>query len=457
MTMSARLIDALGTIGDAMPAEVREAAKLHLLDAIGVGLAAGASEAGRAYVGYAAGLKAGPASLLCGGSADPAEAALVNGGLIHSLEFDDTHTGSIVHGSAVLASTALACAQEVGASGAEMLGAYVAGWEMLVRVGLAAPGDFQTRGFQITSVGGALAAAMIAARLHRFSASQTVHAMGIALSQGSGVFEFLSNGSTVKSVHPGWAAHAGILAARLAACGLTGPETAIEGRFGLFACFAGNTAAALRFDAALGDLGQRWHLLDAALKFSPCCHYLHPFIEAALILRQRGIDATTITDVLCRVPAGAAGVICEPWASKQAPPSPHAARWSLPVVTAAALVEEHVNLATFEQPFPPAILALAARTRWEVLADAAFPERFEAELQVRLSDGRVGHVRVSDAFGNASRPADADAVQAKFRANAQRASAPIVEIETAVSALALGDLCALSQALSRVPQRSTKL
>jgi 2-methylcitrate dehydratase PrpD len=454
MTLSRRLAGALGRIGgDALPASVQEAARLHLLDAIGVGLAAGASEVGRPYARYAAFLPDGPASLLCGGSAGAADAAMVNGGLIHSLEYDDTHTGSIVHGSAVLASTALACAQASGASGPALLGAYTAGWEMLVRIGLAAPGQFQARGFQVTSVGGAMAAAAVASLLLRLDTEQMVNAIGIALSQGSGVFEFLTNGSTVKSLHPGWAAQAGITAARLAACGMTGPETAIEGRFGLFACFAGDPAGGARFEATLQDIGTRWHLLDAALKFSPCCHYLHPFIEAASELRRRGVRPEAIADVVCRAPAGTAGVICEPWPLKQTPPSPHAARWSLPVATAAAMIGGGVDLATFEQPISPEVLALAARMRWEALPDAAFPERFEAELIVRCADGTVERVRIDDAYGNASRPATADAVREKFRANARRAGAPAAAFEAAIDALAEDGLGPLSAALAAVQRK----
>ena len=101
-------------------------------------------------------------------------------------------------------------------------------------MGLAAPGGFQARGFQITSVGGTLVAALQAAEIAKLDENRWLAALGIALSQASGVFEFLSNGASVKSMHPGWAAHAGMLAARLAAAGLDGPETALEGRMGLF-------------------------------------------------------------------------------------------------------------------------------------------------------------------------------------------------------------------------------
>src|SRR3569833_2153947 len=184
----------------AIPDVVRAAARLHLLDAIGVGLAAAATGAGNAYLGAAQALNGsgGPTTIfgLPGGYA-PATAALANGGMIHALEYDDTHAGSIVHGSSVLASAALAAAEGAGASGQDLLTAYVKGWEVLIRMGLAAPGRFQAQGFQITSVAGTLAAALVAADLMGHDADQTANAVGIALSQSSGVFEFLTNGSTV--------------------------------------------------------------------------------------------------------------------------------------------------------------------------------------------------------------------------------------------------------------------
>jgi len=94
-------------------------------------------------------------------------AALINGGLIHSLEYDDTHTGSIVHGSAVLAAVALAVGQSLGSSGPQVLAAYARGWEVFVRLGLAAPGAFQREGFQITSVGGFARFKILAAKLSK--------------------------------------------------------------------------------------------------------------------------------------------------------------------------------------------------------------------------------------------------------------------------------------------------
>lgn len=441
MTLAAdfvRTLDFVATQG--VPSDVVRMARLHLMDAVGVGLAANALNVGVPYRSFARDVAGQGAATVFGqaGGSDAPTAAMINGGLIHSLEYDDTHTASIVHGSAVLASTALAAGEVSSAEGGAVLDAYILAWELLIRIGEAAPGSFQSAGFQITSVGGALAAAYIASRLSKLNDETTVMAMGIALSQASGVFEFLSNGSSVKSLHPGWAAHSGIVAAQLARHGLTGPVTSLEGRHGLFAAFARDPAAAERLSKSLSTIGRDWKIAEAAFKFYPCCHYIHPFIEAA----QRGMNAIktpdAIASVLCRVPAGAAGVICEPWDGKQKPVSPHAARWSLPVAVAAQIVEGRVDLDTFAKPIGSEVEGLAARMSWEPLEPNAFPRKFEADLTFSLRDGRTHRERVDDVFGNAGRPPSEDDMRIKFRANAGRSlpDRQVRALEDAIEGLA---------------------
>jgi 2-methylcitrate dehydratase PrpD len=426
VTLSRQLVRALCALrGQTLPAHVARAACFHLLDAVGVGLGAASTKVGASYCGLADELGGnGDASLF--GSTRTASAdvaALINGGLIHSLEYDDTHTGSIVHGSAVLAATALAVGQSLGASGADTLGAYARGWEVFVRLGLAAPGAFQREGFQITSAGGTMVAALVASDIAGLDEDTAVNAVGIALSQSSGVFEFLTNGSSVKSLHPGWAAHAGVLAARLAKAGMTGPETALEGDRGLFKRFANAPDAAQRLAELIGDLGTRWHLPDCAFKLHPCCHYLHPFIEGALTLRQQGLKSDDVAELTCRIAQGAAPIVCLPWEAKQAA-SGHQMRWSLPAVVAAALHGGAISLDTFEGDLSAGARDLAQRIVWEPLEPNNFPTRFEAELSVRHRDGSTLDIRLDDVYGNASRPAAEDDVLRKFRANAGRILGP---------------------------------
>ena len=456
LTLARELVRALrATAREPLLDSVAHAAVLHFIDALGVGLAAAGSPVGEAYRETGRQLaNGGPATALgMATGAAAADAALVNGGLMHSLEFDDTHTASIIHGSSVIAAAALSVAEAGGATGAALLGSYVRGWEVIALFGLAAPGGFHAQGFQATSVAGALAAALVAADLAGLTEDQSVAALGIALSQSSGVMEFLSNGSSVKSLHSGWAAHAGVLAAMLARAGMSGPETSLEGRWGLFRQFADDEGAAERLRVLLGDIGRKWHLPDAAFKFYPCCHYLHPFIEAAGILADRGVRAADVKAIVCEVPAGAASIICEPWERALQPATGHAARWSLPIVVATRLVEGKVDLCTFEQPASAEVRGLANRIRWVPLENARFPDRFEAVITCDTLSGVPQSVRIDDVDGNHTRPPAATRVMEKFRTNAARALVPgaVDALTRAAQGLASApDLKALSYALRQV-------
>jgi len=167
-TLSDRLARfAAGLRYEDIPAQVIEKAKLHLLDALGIGLAATREP-------YAAGVAAlvrdwggSPQATLWrwGDRLPAAHAALANGSFVHGLDFDDTHTDSITHVSACVVPTALAVGEAVRASGREILAAMVAGFEVIARVGGAAPGGFHARGFHATPICGAFGAAAVAGRL----------------------------------------------------------------------------------------------------------------------------------------------------------------------------------------------------------------------------------------------------------------------------------------------------
>jgi 2-methylcitrate dehydratase PrpD len=238
----------------------------------------------------------------------------------------------------------------------------------------------------------------------------------------------------------------------LARSGMTGPETSLDGKHGLFRQFTVTEGAAERFRSLIADLGRKWHLPSAAYKFYPCCHYLHPFIEAAGKLAERGVRAADVEKIVCRVPQGEAAVICEPWETKQSPANGHAARWSLPIAVAAQLVDGKVDLATFETTASDSVRSLARRISWEPLPGARFPERFEAEVVCKTNTGSQT-MRIDDVFGNHTRPPGADAVLAKFRANAARLlkADSVGALERATQDLgAARDLKALSTALRQI-------
>ena len=178
----------------------------------------------------------------------------------------------MVHPSAAVIPAALAAAEDVRASGAELLRAIALGMECSVRVGLAARGGFHAKGFHTTAIAAPFGSCIAAGVLLDLTENQLVNALGLAGSMAAGLFEFIAEGSNVKLVHTGWGAQSGIQAARLAQAGMTGPASVFEGRYGLFRAHLDGG-----FDAEVisADLGTRWHQLDTSFKPYPCCHFLH--------------------------------------------------------------------------------------------------------------------------------------------------------------------------------------
>lgn len=416
MTGAERIADFVQSLrGFALPVEVADAARLHFLDAIGVGLAA-SSVAHSARWRDAAG-PPGPATLLGGGTAAPEMAAMVNGALIHSLEYDDTHIASVVHGSAFAAPMALAGAEAAGADGDAMLRAYVAAWEVAIRLGRAAPGAFQARGVQVTAAAGAIGAAAGAALVAGLDRRATVHALGIAGSEASGLLAFLSDGTSVKALHPGWAAHSGLLAARLAGAGMTGPAAILEDRFGVMPAFAGTTGS---LEEELATLGKDWFLPESAFKLYPACHYIHPFLEALETLVEGGLTADRLQSLTAHVPPPEAPLIAEPWERRQTPSSGYDGKWGLAYCLALRLADGRLDIDSFTREPRAEVTALARRMAWQPMEDHGFPARFAARIKAVTSDGAAHTAEVPNVLGAPDRPVPADRIVAKFRENAGR-------------------------------------
>jgi 2-methylcitrate dehydratase PrpD len=323
-----------------------------------------------------------------------------------------------VHGSAVIVPAALAAAEQNQLTLGELTRLITIGWEVLVRVGLAAPGAFQRRGFQVTSVGGALVSALLSGLAAGASRSQLVSAQGIAGSQASGIFEFLSEGATVKAMHPGWAAHSGNMAASLAIAGMTGPSTVYEGRFGLYNTYTDHADAASALGQQLNTLGQEWTLREAAFKLFPCCHYIHPFLEAVQQLKLQNVVLQNINSIECKVPQGAAAIICEPWHRKQTPTILNEAKYSLPYCMALAFLDIPITAQHFLSDTVNAeAVAFGQKIIWSPMLDADFPAKFQAEFFVHYQDGQTSTIRIDQVKGSADRPASIEEIENKFKTN----------------------------------------
>ena len=403
-----------------LPPACRTDSKHRLLDIAGVCLAArDAPEIAQSTKAITEGVEPGPATVLgFPNGSRTTTAALVNGILAHAEDFDDTHTEAVVHPSAAVIPAALAAAEDVGASGAELLRAIALGLECSVRVGLAARGGFHARGFHTTGIAAPFGSCIAAGVLLDLNERQLVNALGLAGSMAAGLFEFIAEGSTVKLMHTGWGAQSGIQAARLAKVGMTGPASVFEGRYGLFRAHLDNG-----FDAEMisVDLGTAWHQLDTSFKPYACCHFLHAVLDAFEALRrEHGFTPEDIETCTCLIPPGALPVVSEPARSKLNPPTGYAAKFSLPYTVAALIVDGHIGLGTYRAVrTDEQIRELMERIRSEKDPESEqYPRSFGAAVRVRLRDGREVFRREIHQRGGPDRPMVESEIIAKFRHNA---------------------------------------
>jgi 2-methylcitrate dehydratase PrpD len=412
----------------------------HLLDTLGVALAASTLPFAPMALRAAAALGgAGDGSVI--GFSDrlpPVWAALVNGTLAHGIDFDDTHAEGVIHVSCSVIPAALAAAEAGGATGAQFVTALALGMETAVRLGSAAPGRFHDRGFHPTGVCGAFAATVAAGAAAALDGTALRHALGLAGSMASGLLEFLTDGTWAKRLHAGWAAHAGLTAARLGAEGFTGPREVLDGRFGFYRSHLGDDGWDLA--SAFADLGARWRLTEIALKPYPACHMTHAFIDCAARLRAEVADADAVAAIECFIHPREMPIVCEPRAAKLVPQTEYDAQFSLPYTVASMLVRGHVALDDFtaEAIRDPHVLALAARVTCVADPDADYPRTFPGRMRVRLRDEVVREYIEPVNRGSAERPLTAAEVVAKFRRNAARAlpDAQCAALEAAVQGIA---------------------
>jgi 2-methylcitrate dehydratase PrpD len=355
-----------------------------------------------------------------------ANAVLANATLAHGLDFDDTREDAIVHTGCVAVTTALAVGEALGSGGPAVLEALIASVEVMCRVGLVVPGAFHARHFHPTSITSSFAAAAAAAKLERLSPEHLARAFGICGSQAGGIIEYLTDGSWTKRLHPGWGAHAGVIATSLARAGFTGPETVLEGTHGLYAAFAGGHDAG-RLDAQLASLGHEWELAQLTFKPYPCGSIAQPYMDCAQRLReQHRVRPDDVVSILCRTAAGPVPRLWEPLVAKHAPPNGYAAKFSLPYLLASILVRGRAGLAEFTDDAvrDAAVLSVAGRVRYELDASIDYPRQFVGDVEVRMGDGRVLRERQDRPRGGPDAPLTREELEAKFRGNAGLALPP---------------------------------
>jgi 2-methylcitrate dehydratase PrpD len=408
---------ALAVASGAIPRAVRGRAEELLLDVVGLCIAARGTDYMKAVTGA---IDSGGDCSAIGHAATygPDRAALINGTAAHGEDFDDTFEGGPVHSSAVIAPAVLAVCERYGRDGTAALAGMVAGIETLCRLSMVIPKAIHKSGFHPTSVLGAMGAALGASVAMGLDRRSTVDALGIAGSFASGIIEYLAEGAWTKRLHAGWAAQAGVQAARFGQQGFLGPRTVFEGTHGLFNAFARTVEG--DYGVLSRDFGRKWYM--EAITFKPYATGTmnQPYIDCAVRLSKKGIQADDVTDVLCETAEGYVHRLWDPLDAKRKPANEYAAKFSTPFNIAVAFITGGAGLAAFtDQTVRDArILALASKVRYVVDPNNPYPKAYTGHIRMTLKDGTVIEERQPHIRGGAHEPLSRDEIEDKFRRNA---------------------------------------
>lgn len=338
-------------------------------------------------------------------------AAWVNAASSHLVEQDDLHNSSVLHPATVVFPAALAAAQGLGKSGAELIAASVAGYEAGIRIGEFL-GRSHYRIFHTTATVGTLAAAVAVGRLLDLTPAQMVNALGSAGTQAAGLWEFLRDAADSKQLHTAHAAANGLAAAYLAKSGVTGARRILEGAQGLAAGMSSDADPARLVDR----LGSRWALLETSFKFHSSCRHTHPAADALLDLMQReGLAAADIAAVTARVHQGAIDVL----GAVDVPVTVHQAKFSMGTVLGLIAVHGKAGLEEFRDHAltDPRVAEFRAKVRMALdpEVDGAYPRRWLGRVEVTTVDGRTLRGALDEPKGDPGNPLSRAELEDKAR------------------------------------------
>jgi 2-methylcitrate dehydratase PrpD len=427
------------TLGD-VPQDVAEHLKVCLLDSLGCGLFGAAQPWGVIAGNVAVVMSRGGASSLFAraDTVSPADAAMANGTAIHGFELDDAHVSSSLHPGAVTVPAALAVAEVRDASGADLLAALAAGYEVGLRVGICAGVSHSTSGYHVTGTVGTFAAAAAAARLLHLSPSQTAHALGIAGTQASGLYS-ARTGAMTKRFHAGRASQSGTMAAFLAEQGFTGSLDVVEAPFGGFMSTMHGQFGA---DTILDGLGQRWETTRVGLKPYASCASSHTIVDSVVDLRRRGVTADNLARLSIRM--SKKGQVNVGWPYK--PGEVITAQMNGYYIAAVTLRDGDAFIDQFAQArlANPNILELLPRI--DIVHDPELDrggaaKRHAVHVDATLNDGRTMSAYAEQRRGSAEHPLSSAEVEQKFRRLAA----------TSLSEQGVAEVMTITKRIERVP------
>lgn len=366
-----------------------------VLDYLACGLLGARTVAGRVVREFVCSMGGAEEAVVLGaGSLVPAPmAAFANGFMAHTLDYDDVDPQSLFHTACSVVPAVLACGEALGVSGGcVMLGALV-GAEVLARLAYALNPAMRQRGFHTTSVCGSIASAVACSKVFGLGPDETKHAIALGAAQAGGLMEFYG-ATEQKGLGPGAAARNGVMAACLAARGLRGSSTVLEGSRGLGAAFADG----IDLNTLLHGLGQEW-LARPEFKPYSCSRGLHSMVECILELRSRGITTDDVERIVVYRNPYWAGFHSHLVTER----SFRAYHFSLPHIAGTAFCYGRVDPEAIASAVGDDRVARVA-TKVESKVDGELRSRVACRVKVVMADGRVLEVSHPDPLGGMTSP-----------------------------------------------------
>jgi 2-methylcitrate dehydratase PrpD len=397
-------------------------------DTIGVAAGGSAAESSRVMLNFTKALnRPGNGTVIaCPQKIAPEYAALLNGAFAHALDFDDLCNEASAHpGSAIIPAVLAAC-DMAGGGGKDFLLGMVVGYEVMCRLGKAInPARHYGRGFHPTGTCGTFGAAAAAGKIFGLNAEQMTDALGIAGSQAAGCMEFLAQGTWTKRMHPGWAAHSGIIAAMLAREGYRAPSTIIEGKSG----FLNSYSYGANPDDVLDDIGKVFYTARTSIKPYSACRYKHgPIDGIRKIMKDNGLRPAEVSEIIIGLLEVAWPIIAEPADLKYNPQSIVDAQFSMPFGAAVAVLygnalpdrytEETIRSAEVAE------VMKKVRITKDPELERLYPRQWPSTVEIRTRGGGSYRAFVAYPKGDPENPLSWDELREKFNSVARRVYAP---------------------------------
>lgn len=340
------------------------------------------------------------------------QAAFINSCFAHAQDFDDSHQAAQTHPGSVVIPAAMAVGEQRQLSGEMVLKAIIIGMEIMLRLAHSLCPSCIEGGHHTPPTIGPFGAAVACGLLLGLTHAQLTHALGICGSYSGGLVEYTLSGGSVKRMHTGLGARAGLEAALLAQEGLTGPRTIIEGDKGVWAVYGRGNAVAERLLEGLGK-----HYLLSTLLFKPynCCYLIHPAIQAFLTLCH---EHTLIANDIEQVTVGMSQFSCSHAGRIRIPSDALGAQFSTCFTLSLTLIKGAPDMWSYTDDVlvDPGIIALAQKISVykDSVAHQAFPQQNGCLVTITTTAKKILSLRVKDPKGSPHHPLSPHEIQQKF-------------------------------------------